>query len=130
VDALYSVAGASKLGSYHAQMTIQSSIGLSITDPPAAAHLERKPKFEKMDFKPAIEIPAKMMQCQPGYVSVLERVLSVNDEGSDSDESRIDVSEWVKCDKCMLDVTDKKIFESGDKLTDKHIQMSQYLLKR
>jgi len=91
-------------------MTIQSSIGSSITDPPAAAHLESKPKFKKIDFKPTVEIPVKAIQCQPGLsgVSVLEMVLSVNDDGSDSDDSRINVS---GCNKCRLDVNDKEIIE-------------------
>ena len=55
--------------------------GSSITDSPAAAHLENKPNIEKMDFKPAVEIPVKATQCQPGMsgVSILERVF-VNDE--------------------------------------------------
>jgi len=62
-------------------------------------------------------------------VSALERMLSINDDGNDSDDSRIDDSQWVRCDKCVLNITDKMIIENGDELTDKHIQMAQYLLK-
>jgi len=39
------------------------------------------------------------------------------------------LSGLIRCDKCVLNITDKTIIEIGDKLTDKHIQMAQYLLK-
>ena len=127
VDNPDSIAGTSKLP------TIQSSIESSFTDPHAAAHSENKPNFEKTASESAVEVPVKtkVTQCQPGMsgVSVLERVLSVNDDGSDSDDSRIEDSQWVRCDKCVLNITDKMIIENGDELTDKHIQMAQYLLK-
>ena len=59
-------------------------------------------------------------------MNVLERVFS---DGSDSDDNGSNYSEWVRRDKSVLSITDKMIIESGDELTDQHIQMAQYLLK-
>jgi len=55
--------------------------------------------------------------------------LSANDGGSDSDDSTGKDSHWVRCAKCVLDITDKTIIEHGDRLTDKQIQIAQNLLK-
>ena len=54
-------------------------------------------------------------------MSVLEGILSVSDDGSDSDDSTGKDSQWVRCAKCVLDITDKTIIEHGDELTDKRI---------
>ena len=62
-------------------------------------------------------------------MSVLEGILSVSDDGSDSDDSIGKDSQWVRCAKCVLDITDKTIIEHGDELTDKHMQIAQNLLK-
>ena len=62
-------------------------------------------------------------------MSTLEGVLSKNDDGSDSDFSTSNDSQWVRGAKCVLDITDKTLIEHSDELTNKHIQMAQNLLK-
>jgi len=37
---------------------------------------------------------------------------------------------WVKCDRHILKNVDKECIETGMELTDKHIQYSQYLIKK
>ena len=104
-----------------------------ITDIPAVAHLKNNPSTTKTAAKSAQEIPigTKITQYQPGLpgMSILEGILSVNDDGSDSDDSTSNDCQWVRCAKCVLDITDKTIIEHGDELTDKCIQLAQNLLK-
>ena len=113
-------------------MDTQPRIELPIADPTTDAHGESKQNNDKTTFKPtvAVDIPVKgeITHIQPGMsdVNVLERVFS---DGSDSDDNGSNDSEWVRRDKSVLSITDKMIIESGDELTDQHIQMAQYLLK-
>ena len=44
-------------------------------------------------------------------MSIQEGILSVNDDGSDSDDSTGKDSQWVRCAKCVLDISDKTIIE-------------------
>ena len=37
-------------------------------------------------------------------------------------------SPWVSCGKHTLNIADKMIIKSGGELTDKHVQMAQYLI--
>ena len=37
---------------------------------------------------------------------------------------------WAKCDRHMLKNADKEVIETGMELTDRHIQYSQYLIKK
>ena len=101
-----------------------------ITDIPAVVHLKNNPNTTKKVGKSVQEIPfgAKITQCQPGMsgMSVLEGILSVSDDESNSDDSTGKDSQWIRCAKCVLNIT---IIEHGDDLTDKHIQMAQNLLK-
>ena len=60
----------------------------------------------------------------------LEKILTVTDDDSDLEESADIVSSpWVRCGKHTLTIDNKIIVEPGDELTDKHIQMAQYLIK-
>ena len=63
-------------------------------------------------------------------MNALAKILTVTDDDSDPEESTDIVSStWVSCGKHTLTISDKIIVESGGELTDKHIQMAQYLIK-
>jgi len=78
------IAGYSKWSPHPTQMTASP-----ITDIPAVSHLKNNPNATRTAGKSAQEIPigAKITHCQPEMsgMSVLEEILSVNDDGSDSD---------------------------------------------
>ena len=63
-------------------------------------------------------------------MNALEKILTVTDNDSDQEESTDTVSSpWVSCGKHTLNISDKIVVESANELTDKHIQMAQYLIK-
>ena len=47
-------------------------------------------------------------------MTILEKVFTVNDDHGSDD------SQWIQCNKCSLNITDKVIIEDGDQLTDRH----------
>jgi len=123
-------AGTSKLSS---NSTIQTCSGRSpLIDSPGGTHSRDNSYTKTTALKPAtaVSVEAKVKRCQPGIsgMSIVEKVFSVNDDGSCSDSDDND-SVWVRCAKCVLNAEDKMTVEIGDELTDKHIQMAQYLLK-
>ena len=42
-------------------------------------------------------------------MSALDGILPVSDDGSNLDDSTGEDSQWVRCAKCVLDITDKTI---------------------
>ena len=82
---------------------------------PDAANSSSSVRFKQCD----------KLNCEP--VKIKEEV-TVDDEICRS--GNLDNDVWVKCNKSVLKCEDKKIIETGDDITDKITQYSQYLVKK
>jgi len=124
---LQCVGRSTSYGRASTQGTISSCL-LLIDDPTAYVVIE---DHEEVSLD--VKIPVNKTEGHSSVMSsmnVLESVLNVTNDNSDSEESANSASSlWVSCGKHKLNIADKMIVESGGELTDKHVQMSQYLIK-